>query len=588
MRGGSMGKRSSAALAAALIVLAGCGTKRTATIQDVPGVAGTLTAQQAGDTAYRYAFSGQVLNAATGDAIKNFAVSLTGGDTAVNTVINALGDSNGMFHISRTPSSADSAIKTVTALITAPGFQPVVQSLDVGGDCTTASCAGQKPVSLLLNALGGLTGSATDATATGDATAAAPAVQSLLPAAISALTSQKGTGALFNSLVSNGKLDTTLQTALAGSKNGSLLSNVMVLLNGGTSQGQAASLVTSLLGSVGSGKLGGLQGSNLSGLASTLIPLLASSNPQIGGAMLAANTLLPYLQPLLGQLGGGQAGPLGNILGTLLAGGNAQGNLLNLASLLQGGTGTGGAQLAMGSLLPLVQGVLGGKTGGTQNAFQGILGKLLGNSSLLGQVTGATGTGTGTASGATALLTTYLQPLIQGFTGNNASQIATLFNSVVKQGGVSGLANFTQLFGSNDKFAALTPFVTQLVQGLNSQDATSLASALQPLLSQKNPASAIRALLTKAGSSGDAAGLTQTLTSLFPSAGSVLTQNVPAKQVLAAQLIQGLVNGDLSGVQVQQDLTASPAVVVSGQAKDILKLAALPNVLKLISVGGKN
>src|SRR6266446_3190242 len=99
MGGETMRNSISMVAFACLFALVGCGTKvGTNAIKDVPGVPATLTAQQAGEQHYRYAFSGQILSALTGTAIKNFTVQPASNVAGVNTVVNALGDANGLFH----------------------------------------------------------------------------------------------------------------------------------------------------------------------------------------------------------------------------------------------------------------------------------------------------------------------------------------------------------------------------------------------------------------------------------------------------------------------------------------------------------
>ena len=71
---------------------------------------------------------------------------------------------------------------------------------------------------------------------------------------------------------------------------------------------------------------------------------------------------------------------------------------------------------------------------------------------------------------------------------------------------------------------------------------------------------------------------------MFPSLGSVLQENMPAKQVFAAQILQGMINGDFKGAGISKDLPSSSAVLVNARARDLFKIAQLPNVRKLMSI----
>ena len=65
---------------------------------------------------------------------------------------------------------------------------------------------------------------------------------------------------------------------------------------------------------------------------------------------------------------------------------------------------------------------------------------------------------------------------------------------------------------------------------------------------------------------------------LAPALDSVLAQWVPQKQLLTAQILQGLAQGDFKDLRIQEDLEGALAVVLSGRAQDIFKAAQLPNV----------
>lgn len=54
--------------------------------------------------------------------------------------------------------------------------------------------------------------------------------------------------------------------------------------------------------------------------------------------------------------------------------------------------------------------------------------------------------------------------------------------------------------------------------------------------------------------------------------------NILSKQIFTSQLVLGLSFGDFKNVEVLQDLKNSPALTLKGQARDIFKIAQLPNV----------
>ena len=555
-------------------VVAACGTRPSAIhgIANVPGVSGTMSAQEAGNATYRYAFSAQVLNERTGDALKQFAVSFLGQDTANGTVVNPLGDLNGMFHVSRTPTSNDAASTLMQVLVTAPGFAPVVQSVDVGADCTGSQCAGQKPLTILLKTL---------STVAATKTPAKPAAFD--PSTVTQLLDTKGAGDVFSALVGTGKIDPALQALLKKSNNNDVLTNVLVMLNG-SSGSQTTALVTQLLSGISADKTKGL--GNVTSMMSTMLPMLVQSNPEVAAALVAVNQILPYLQPIVsGQGTKPSAASLMPLLAGLLGGKDPSGSMGTLLTQLMQGQGgsSSGAQLAMTTLLPLLQGLVpaNGTKPSLQNPLEGLLGSLLKDGNMLSLLSGL-GKKPSTGSADMQMMLTYLQPLIQALGGKNAGEMATLFNLLVKKDGVVALKNFPAILEGDERFAKIAPFLDPVVRGLNSQDATKLATTLLPLLDKKNPAAAVRGLLTKGISAGNP-NLSTLVGSLYPALSPLLKESVPGKQVFAAQLLQGLINGDLKTVNVTGDMSGNSSVVVAATARDLLKLAQLPNVDKLLS-----
>lgn len=562
--------RGSAFFFSAALLLAACGAREPGAGwltagSNTPGLAGHGSAEEAALAKYRYAFTGQVLDEKTGAALSDFSVSLLSKDGAVSTLLNGFGEKNGIFHISRNPMAADAAFRSLAVLISSPGHKPLMRLIDVGADCVAGQCPGSKAVSIKLTSSvsAGLTG----------------AKAAFSPATVTQKMAVQGTGAAFQELVAAGKLDLEAQKILLGAKNGDVLNNVLVLL-GGAPSGQSADLVQSLLSGANQDKLKGLTSG---GAASTLIPLIANSSPELSSAMLAANLILPYLTPMLNQKLQGQTGPFATMLKTLLTDPNAQQNLANLISLLgnKQADKTQTIQAALNLFLPMLQSLVAKKAGTTQNPLESFLLRTITDPKFFDALTSLGNKSVAPDQKLTSLLT-YLNPLVQGLGGQKAPELAYLFNLLLSEGGIQSLKNFPKDGTAQEKFAKLLPYIEPIIKGLNGTDGSQLSSLLQPLLTGSNPAAAVRDLLAKAGTgTGKSAEI---IAALMPALDVLLKQTTPGKQVLSAQLLQGLVNGDFGAIQVTRDLQGAPAVLVSGQARDIFKLAQLPNVDQVVAL----
>src|ERR1041385_74150 len=93
---------SAAVIFLSALAVTGCGFRKSGA--PISG-SGLPTAQQAAQTPYKYGFTGQVIDASTHQAVTKFSVSLLGQNSVVNSIINALGSSNGIFHLSSNASS---------------------------------------------------------------------------------------------------------------------------------------------------------------------------------------------------------------------------------------------------------------------------------------------------------------------------------------------------------------------------------------------------------------------------------------------------------------------------------------------------
>lgn len=521
---------------------------------------GNLTFHEAGESTYRFALTGQVLDDQTKTPVPNFSVSVLSSDAAVNSVINGLGNANGLFHLSRNPSIRDDLFTQIPILLSAPGFEPLVQSLELGADCKAEPCAETRPLRLLMKARSLL-----------------PVEPSSFPAfsLVTKLMEKKGISTLFRAMTAEGKADATVTGELARANNRDILSNVLVILKP-TTAGSAPDAVAKLLGSIPAETLKSVASAN-AGMASALVPLLSSSNPKLGAQLLGISGALSYLTPLMGTVSDRETGPLGQIVAGLLAGADPDKTWINLAQSLQAQGRQ--PQLAMPMFLPFSFGTSGDTAAGEIFPFANAMKSSLRNPSLLNFISSLKSTQSGTES--QRLLLQYAQPLLQGLVSKNASELATLLNSLVQQDGLMAIKDFATL-ANRDKFVKLAPYLEPIIRGLNSQDSPHLAAALMPFLEQKNPALALRELLTKG--TGNLATKGEVVAAVFPALPLILNQAVPAKQIFSAQLLSGLVSGDLSDVKVTQDLSGMAGLILTGQARDIFKIAQLPNVERLMAL----
>lgn len=538
---------------------------------------GVLTPKMAKDTSYHYAYSAQITNSATGEVVKNFNIEVASPDPMVGTIINAQGDENGIFHFSKPGTTRQ--LKSVPILISSPDYQPKVTTITIGTDCNSTNCSGAKPAEIFLTPAHFV-----------DRTHKARSLTSFDTAKVEDLVNTRGTSDLFKSLVQLGKLDSKTGALLSNSKNGDVLQNILVMLNG-SSGSQTGNLVSEILGGIQSDKVQNLAGlGSIVGVIATLVPVLAATNPQVAIALVAANALLPYLIPILQNVTSGMSGPLGQVLSAFLKDENLVENIKKLIAALQGGGGGGGrnkSQLAMMSILPSVQEMLSNMTKSDSNGrpYLSLLNQALSNPNLMNLITNIGKKGSGSKD--IELFATYLGPLIQGLAGDNSAKISQLFNALIKNGGIMALKNFGKDSKDVSKFAALLPFIESIIRGLNSTDTQSLAKIIIPLLNTKDPAGAISNFVTSTIKK-DPTRAAQLLTIIFPNLGNLAKEAVPGKQMLSAQLVQGIINGGFKNLKVVRDLPGTSGVILSGTARDIFTLAQLPNVSQVISLGGNN
>jgi len=102
-------------------------------------------AAEAAKLPFPYAFSAQVFQKGSMDPVTRFSISMTGDPEKTVQIVNPLGSRNGLFHLTRLPKTTDPQFQTVSIIISAQGFQPLLQVVDLGADCLEALCPGVLP-----------------------------------------------------------------------------------------------------------------------------------------------------------------------------------------------------------------------------------------------------------------------------------------------------------------------------------------------------------------------------------------------------------------------------------------------------------
>jgi hypothetical protein len=508
---------------------------------------------QAGITAYRYAFSGQIVDANSGAPLRVFSVSLLGGDSSVVTVINPLGQSQGLFHVSR-DASASAASTGATVVISSPGYQSAVQAVEVGTDCTSSGCSGKVPQIFALKT-------------------ALPANLNPSPVTPNSVASGSMTVpqqlALADDLQASGKLETSSDITAA------TVSKAVVLLNPQTAE-TTVPTVSTLLSTAPTAGLSAIA-SIIGTITSAILPWLATIDPQLGAAFTAIKLVLTYLDPLINQVLATNTNPFVQIVAAVLQA------FVNSPATTTGTTSTNTlASVGLGSLPSSTTTTTATTSTASTNPFANILTTVLKNPSAVqvkAPVKSAVKSATTTTTA--SLVSNYLSPLIQALNSSAGPTLATLFNQLVQQVGLSGLAQFPTGAAELDQYGKLAPYLQSLVQGLNNSDAAALTQLLTPVINSANPAGFLQQLLNPAN-----AAFANVANAVFPALQIVTSTWVPGKQVLGAQMLNAVFGGRLSSVQVQQDLAGAPSLVMTGNATSLLKMAQLPNVEKVVVLSG--
>jgi len=543
---------------------------------------------------FKYAYSGIIFNDSTDQPITNFSIDLITEDPAISSVINALGNLEGLFHISRNPEGNQPIENEVPVLISAPGFESIIKKISLGYDCQTANCLGTLPNRFLLKP-------------ELDVASLDPLVSAitLLAKSVDESISSQGALTIFNDLLQKGKIDSQLQNLLSSSNNGDQLTNILVLLNGAVGDSaNAAELVSSILANISDVSVDNLV-SKLPILRdkgfNSFSPLLAGTSPDLSSALVSANMLIPYLKPIIDQAVAKNPSPALKVLQGLLDDPNVANNIVKLADELKKikAGETSSAQFASAGFLPFLGDLASGfsQNQPTAIAYDDILTNSLRNKALADVLKKREQDLAAAANDPDELLKIQkriwfanlmqtigpmIQPLIQGLLTKQAPALAPLLNQVGSQSNPAQLAaNFLEQGGAN-QFAKILPYLEPVISGLSGEQQAALSAFLTPFLKKEDPSKTFQNFFSE--QNGNLAQLAEAASALFPGLTEVLNQKVPSKQVFTAQLIQGLLDGSFKNLSVVKELQGASAIVISGRARDIFKIAQLPNVQKVIAL----
>ncbi len=505
------------------------------------------------DITYPFAFSGKILDSKSRQPIPRYGVDLLGMDSATNAVIDALGTQRGLFHISRNPTP--SMYGTLPILITAPGYESSLEVVDLGADCRTRGCPGMKPAAFYLKSR------------------EAPASVAALPASLfspSSIREISEEGSLSESTHYE-KLSDTLVKSIANNK--AEYSKIVVLLQPAASY---TTIIHNLLATIRSKASNEKIVENSPSLEHRLSEL-SHKDPMLHYYLRHIGELFVYLMPLRRELEKSPPQSMGRVVASLL-------NPVELSSLgyfVSALEDKKKAQIAMPSLLPIPTAHFAPNPR-SRCPYEGLIIAALKDShfhstaikELSNQVKHQ-------AFDVVALISGSLGSLIQALLGKGGPEITMALNTVVT--GPDPISKIKEVVKSGKpvgNVAKLIPYLKPLAIKLEGKNGKALADFLGPLLKAKNPAKAISDLLTKNNHSHFA----DLAFSIFPTLPTVIQSYVPPKQLLIAQLLQGLIHQDFKEIRVLSDLKGSPAVLLQAFPKDILKLAQLPNVEKILAV----
>jgi len=543
----------------ALIVTAlllGCERGEVALQEDQNQNNAPQISQRGKRSSYSYAFSGQVVDGSTEHPVTAFSVEIGGNDPAIMSILNSLGDSTGLFHISRLPATEENSFTTVPLIISASGYQPVIHLVDLGSDCHQLDCPQVRPTRFSLQS----------------EVKASPGEELTSPRRLQDVITQKGIPALFKHLMNLGKWNRDTEVQLAQARGSQIFSAVVFLKTAPTGVHE----FNSVMKDSDETKRSKLP-KKWNGMSHEVMEV-ASSNSSVATALLSTGELLPYLRLVANDLKAEEGGELAGLLGRFLADADLKGQLASLLTPVRASKES--PELAMASFAPMVQNWLG-KTDKRELSYPGLLPTALGQVATMKSISLASNVSQigQPETDAILFLMKYLKPLAQAFAGKQGDVLMEEFNRLVTVEPLKALKGFKGM-ASHGKLA---PYLGALVDGLNGPEAGSLCEALYPIVTRKNPGAVIRNIVVRVDLLENERAV-KVVQALFPSASYWAKSVVPAKQLFASQILTGLFNSDFKEVRVTRDLSGAPAVVLSAQARDLVKLSILSNIDRVIII----
>ena len=386
---------------------------------------GYLSFDEAGQQTYPYAFSGQILDENTKEPVSKFSVELVGDDPAITTVLNQLGDERGLFHISRTPATETLQFSTAPLIISAVGYEPFVQMVDLGSDCLSANCPGVRPTPFFLKPVAGQT----------------PAQKSLSIRKIQEIITQKGVSGLFRELISLGKWDSKTRNDLSQARNAELYPQVVVFLKA-PSEDVTADLAA-ILHDADEKRLSKVP-AQWTGRSQEMVEV-AREHREVATSLLSVGDLLPYLNVIAPKLSAQAGGPLAGLVQRFLSEKNYESQL---AAMMVSPKSENKPELAMVSLMPLLQGWI--SKGASSANYEGFLNHALSDRTTLEWLTQESFQA---SNDDVSLFAKYLQPLALGFVSKQGVLLMKEFNDIVGSEGLKNLRAFETIKNQHETIA---------------------------------------------------------------------------------------------------------------------------------------
>lgn len=513
----------------------------------------------------RYAFSARLISAATESTVSNYSVSVLSKDTAISAVINPLGSHDGQFHISRNPSHTEAMSAPISVVVNAPGFQSETLVFDISADCTTAHCGLQPIHSIKLRPRNAM---------------------EQLPGSLSFASQRKPLDAvekrrLFSSLIETQKIDGELARKLSSATNAQVIDSVVVKLSEDPGALGTGALLE-LMRSIQLPKLD-VAVDSPSESASDWLPLMISLSPELVEAIVSIKPILSYYRPIIDEMAASIDSPVIRSLQAILLENHSTQTVAEIFGAIQDEDFPVSNQTRLASV-----GLLGLMTKSARNSsvtltnqgVEGLFSVALAQPRLLQALSSSSYDESPATSKSVTL--EYLKPLVQALIGKKGPELGYLLNQLVRKRGVQAIKQFPRNLKEQESYAKLIPYVERIVAGLNGEAGGWLETQLESILKANNPALILRRLVYQTSDAAFGLDHLQVLRTIYPGLARREVNSIQAKQLFATQLLSGIVNRDLHAAKISVDLRSSASVVVKGQARDIFKLALLPNVERLM------